>query len=300
MGLPVYLLFVDESGTHGGSPVFVLGGAAIHEDDAQRLQRQLDDLVIEHLGRVPPNLDEYELHAGEMRNAKKPARADHRASVWAAVPRLDRLSLLADAYRLIAEFSPADPDLPLALFGVAVDARFRAADSQVTRERFAYEVLLNKFDLMLMKARVEKQKPNRGLVIHDRRVVVERDIQTWTSEWRTAAGNVGQLRNLADVPLFADSRATRLLQVADLVSYSLFRQYSADRPDDAFEQLWPVFHSDRGVTHGCVHFTPSYGQGACACRPCEQRLLAEAAQTVRPQRRGSPRADASAPGVDRS
>jgi hypothetical protein len=31
----VYLLFVDESGTHGGSPVFVLGGAAIHEDDAR-------------------------------------------------------------------------------------------------------------------------------------------------------------------------------------------------------------------------------------------------------------------------
>lgn len=277
----MYLLFVDESGTHGGSPVFVLGGAAIHEDDAHRLQRQLDDLVIAHLGRVPPNLDEYELHAGEMRNAKKPPRADLRASVWASVPRADRLALLAAAYDVIVSFRPTDPDLPLALFGVAVDARFRAAESQATREQFAYEVLLNKFDLMLMKARVERGKPNRGLVIHDRRVVVERDIQSWTSEWRTAAGNVGQLRNLADVPLFADSRATRLLQVADLISYAMFRQYSAERPDGVFEQLWPVFHTDKGVTHGCVHFTPSYGQGECTCRPCEQRLLAEAAVGAR-------------------
>jgi hypothetical protein len=281
----VYLLFVDESGTHGGSPVFVLGGAAIHEDDAQRLQRQLDDLVIEHLGRVPPNLDEYELHAGEMRNAKKPDRVDQRASIWASVPRAERLALLSAAYDVIVSFQPHDHDLPLVLFGVAVDARFRATDSQAARERFAYEVLLNKFDLMLMKARVERDKPNRGLVIHDRRVVVERDIQTWTSEWRKAAGNVGQLRNLADVPLFADSRATRLLQVADLVSYAMFRQFASERPDDAFERLWPAFHSDRGATHGCVHFTPSYGQGDCTCRPCEQRLLAEASLSTRPRRR---------------
>lgn len=281
----MYLLFVDESGTHGGSPVFVLGGVAIHEDDAQRLQRQLDDLVIEHLGRVPPNLDEYELHAGEMRNAKKPDRVDQRASIWASVPRAERLALLSAAYDVIVSFQPHDHDLPLVLFGVAVDARFRAADSQAARERFAYEVLLNKFDLMLMKARVERDKPNRGLVIHDRRVVVERDIQTWTSEWRKAAGNVGQLRNLADVPLFADSRATRLLQVADLVSYAMFRQFASERPDDAFERLWPAFHSDRGATHGCVHFTPSYGQGDCTCRPCEQRLLAEASLSTRPRRR---------------
>lgn len=30
----MYLLFVDESGTHPGPHPFVLGGVAIHEDDA--------------------------------------------------------------------------------------------------------------------------------------------------------------------------------------------------------------------------------------------------------------------------
>lgn len=82
----MYLLFVDESGTHGGSPVFVLGGVAIYEDDAQRLQVALDNLIATKLGRIPPNLEEYELHASELRNARKPKSTSNRvASIWANV-----------------------------------------------------------------------------------------------------------------------------------------------------------------------------------------------------------------------
>jgi hypothetical protein len=133
---------------------------------------------------------------------------------------------------------------------------------------------------MLRRLRASHGRPNRGLVIHDRRVLAEHDIQSWVSEWRTAAGAVGQLENLADVPLFADSRATRLLQAADLVSYALYRRYRPDRPADIsgeyFATLWPRFDAAGGVTHGCVHFTPSYGRGDCECEPCDQRLRAPA------------------------
>lgn|GEM_PF-359415 len=289
----MYLLFVDESGTHGGSPAFVLGGAAIHEDDAHTLQRILDQLVIKHLGRVPLNLDEYELHAGELRNAKKPrasAPASARSSVWATVPRDQRLALLAEAYQEVAGFQSSDPELPLVLFGVAVDASFRPSDAQVARERFAYEVLLNKFDVMLKNTRIARNRPNRGLVIHDHRVVAERDIQSWTAGWRETAGDVGQLRNLADVPLFADSRATRLLQVADLVSYAVFRRYSPEVGDHAyFDTLLPAFHTENGTLHGCVHYTPSFGQGSCTCTPCEQRLIAEGPGSSRRRGAGSRR-----------
>jgi len=286
----LYLLFVDESGTHGGSPAFVLGGAAIHEDDAQRLQESLDQLVVKHLGRVPVNLDEYELHAGEMRNAKKPkatASPSVRPSVWASVDRTKRLALLADAYSTISTFTPADPRLPLVLFGVVLDAKFHTGELQIERERFAYEVLLNKFDVMLKHSRTDRERPNRGLVIHDRRLVAERDIQSWVSQWRAAAGTIGQLRNLADVPLFADSRATRLLQVADLVSYSMFRRYSPDVTDHSyFKALWPAFHSEAGQVNGCVHYTPSYGQGSCVCESCQVRLGSDAGR----RRRRRPRA----------
>jgi hypothetical protein len=143
-GVGTYLLFVDKSGTHAGSPAFVLGGAAVHEDDAQPLQERLDQLVIRHLGRIPPSLDEYELHAGEMRNAKRPAAKapiSARSSMWALVPRVDRLALLSDAYGVLADYSPVNPQLPLALFGVIVDAKFHNAERQMDRERFADEAL---------------------------------------------------------------------------------------------------------------------------------------------------------------
>lgn len=284
-GLAMYLLFVDESGTHGGSHAFALGGLAIHEDDAARLQKRLDDLVIDSLGRVPPNLDEYELHASEMRNAKKPPSTSLEVPrIWALVPRQVRLGLLADVYSEIVNFVPSDPLQPLALFGVAVDRNSRSRWAPLERERFTYEVLLNKFDVMLRRLRDRRGKPNRGLVIHDRRVVAEHDIQSWVSEWRSVAGTVGQLKNLADVPLFADSRATRLLQAADLVSYAMYRRYRPDRPADIsteyFATLWPRFDVADGATHGCVHFTPEFGRGVCDCEPCESRLLATAAMRL--------------------
>ncbi|MDQ1286920.1 MAG: hypothetical protein QG622_485, partial [Actinomycetota bacterium] len=280
-----YLLFVDESGTHGGSHAFVLGGVAIHEDDAARLQRRLDELVIHSLGRIPTNLEEYELHVSEMKNAKKPpVTSVQRPSIWAPIPRAERNALLDRAYREIVTFQPTNPQLPLALFGVVVDASFRSSWATLERERFTYEVLLNKFDVMLKRHR-EQGRPNRGLVVHDRRVLAEQDIQSWVSEWRAAAGAIGQLRNLADVPLFSDSRATRLLQVADLVSYAIYRRYRPQRPPDIsgehFATLWPRFDADDGATHGCVHYTPSYGQRTCDCEPCEQRLLAAKSSSAR-------------------
>lgn len=285
----MYLLFVDESGTHGGSPVFVLGGVAIHEDDAQRMQESLDRLVIDHLGRTPPNLDEYELHASEIRNAKKPpatASLSTRSSIWASVPRERRLALLRGVYDFVTRYVPVDPLQPVVLFGVALDSAFRSGKSPVERERFAYEVLLNKFDVMLKATRESRGQANRGLVVHDRRVVVERDIQAWTAQWRAVAGNIGQLRNLADVPLFADSRATRLLQLADLVSYAIFRRYSPAVADHGyFEAIWPAFHAEAGTVHGCVHYSPSFGQGRCPCQSCQHRFELEGARG----RRGVPR-----------
>lgn len=260
----------------------------IHEDDAARLQNDLDQLVIKHLGRVPLNLEDYELHASDIRNAKKPiptmAKAQ-RVSIWAHEERSVRLDLLNEAYSLVASFRPTSTRLPITFFGVVVDSDFHSSWSPMDREQFAYEVLLNKFDVMLKKSQSGRQA-NKGLVIHDRRVVAERDIQSWTSGWRVAAGKVGQLRNLADVPLFADSRASRLLQVADLLAYALYRRYNPDRIDDRyFKIIWPQFAPGGRDLHNCAHYTPDYGSGSCQCEPCTERLKLEAAKAARPSSR---------------
>lgn len=283
--LSMYLLFVDESGTHPGNHPFVLGGIAIHEDDAERFQSDLDQVVIDGLGRVPANLEEYEIHASEMRNAKKPREGSQRqASIWAGVTRDVRARVLNSGYELMSRFEPSDPNQPVVLFGVAVERNYHPDWSAVERERLAYEVLLGKFDGMLKTFRESHGVHNRGLVIHDRRVVAERDIQSWTAEWRRTAERIAQLRNLADVPLFGDSRATRLLQAADLVSYGVFRAYNKAAPSaEYFDKLWSMFHSEGEAIHGAIHYTPEYGRGTCDCKPCAQRLIADAV-TQRPRR----------------
>jgi hypothetical protein len=127
----------------------------------------------------------------------------------------------------------------------------------IERERFAYEVMLNKFDVMLKRLRSAGSSLNRGLVIHDRRVVAERDIQEWTRDWQKAAGTIGQLRNMADVPLFADSRASRLIQAADLVSYALYRHYDPARQNmDYIQTLWDRFDTAAGAMHGAFTTRP--------------------------------------------
>lgn len=268
----MYLLFVDESGTHGGSHSFILGGIAVHEQDASRLGARLDRLVGHFVAGYSGSAEDYELHAAEIRNAKAASSRPGRVvSPWAALPRGRRQEVLGAAYRTLVDFEPLDPSLPAGLFGVVIDRRFRSSLPVVERERFAYEVLLTKFDTMLKRTR-RSVDSTRGLVIHDRRIVAERDIQEWTRQWQRAAGTLPRIRNLADVPLFADSRASRLLQAADLVSYALYRHYDPMRKgEDYLPSLWPHFDSVAGVMHGCVHFTPSFGSHGCVCVPCANR-----------------------------
>lgn len=276
----MYLLFVDESGTHGGSPVFVLGGLAVHELDAHPLQRRLEAVVADHVSGS--GTETFELHASEMRNAKKPRQGHH--SPWEAIPRQQRLHILDEAYEAITRHQPVDPQFPVLMFGVVMDHAFLGNQDTEAREQFAYEVLLNKFDVMIKRAnRNPGDVTNKGLVIHDRRVV-ERDIQRWTANWRVAAGKLHRLNHLADVPLFSDSRASRLIQAADLVSYATYTYYASQSAlkDAYINKLWPLFDHAEGVLHGLVHYTPDYRRGSCWCRPCQERLSNESQQMALP------------------
>lgn len=60
-------------------------------------------------------------------------------------------------------------------------------------------------------------------------------------------------RNLAEVPVFLDSRASRLIQLADLVAYSVFQKF--ERGDTRFfDIITHRFDAVGGVVHGlCVH-----------------------------------------------
>lgn len=58
----MYLLYLDESGTHDGSPVFVLAGLAVHEQDVYHLQKKLVGMLGRRLSKGLEVAD-FELHA---------------------------------------------------------------------------------------------------------------------------------------------------------------------------------------------------------------------------------------------
>jgi hypothetical protein len=270
----VYLLFLDESGTHGkAAPVFVLGGVAVHERDAPHLAKRVDANLTYRLAPQGLNARDFELHATAIRSGK---------DEWKAVSATLRTTILGSTYHSIASYCCVDPRNPVVLFGAVVDSRYQ------DREERAYELVLNKFDEMLDASFRLSGDRQSGLVVHDRRVVdtplrsslgrsrtvsPEHRIQEWTREWQEVAGKVGRLHNLADVPLFADSKASRLVQVADFVCWGLWRYYGIPQRDERWiRDLWPNFHATDGAMHGLIHVSPDFARRMCSCPPCRNRL----------------------------
>lgn len=263
----MYLMFLDESGTHASSPCLILAGFAIHEHDAHHLQRALNGILSRHLATINMNAQDFELHANEIKN---PQGRKHKYSPWRGVHHPLRRKILADSYKTLSNFHTSSNLMPLAAFAVVVDKR--KYGESIDREQIAYELVLNKFDAMLGRLHRETGESHRGLVIHDERVVAEKDIQSWTDSWRQAAGRVGQLSNFAEVPLFADSRASRLLQAADLFAYAVWRYYGLPTPDETYiKTLWSVFDHVNKDMHGIIHMTPDFATGKCLCPPCASR-----------------------------
>jgi hypothetical protein len=54
---------------------------------------------------------------------------------------------------------------------------------------------------------------------------------------------------MAEVPLFLDSKASRLIQLADMVAYSIFQHYE-NQDDRFFDIIKTRFDQDAGQLHG--------------------------------------------------
>ena len=94
----------------------------------------------------------------------------------------------------------------------------------------------------------QNKDSQRGLILFDKSATEQR-IQTLAREFKYSGHSFGVTRNYAEVPVFVDSRASRLIQLADLVAYAIFRKFEHS---DArfFEVIEHCFDSEGGVTHG--------------------------------------------------
>lgn len=158
------------------------------------------------------------------------------AGMWRTFPREMRIAAINDALSSIPRQAR--------LFGVVVE---KAVLTTVNPVEYAFEQLCNRFDRFLHR-RFLRHDVQRGIIIFDK-TSYETTLQGLTANFRTLGHRWGVVRNLAEVPLFIDSRASRLVQLADLISYALYRKYEAG--DDRF--LAPIqrrFDGEALAVHG--------------------------------------------------
>jgi Protein of unknown function (DUF3800) len=257
----LYSLYLDGSGTHGGSPVFILAGVAVHEQDAYHLQHRFEA----PLSNLPDGSDprDFELHAAEIKNPN-----GAKNSLWQPIPWATRRRILGSSYQALRSYKCIDASNPCMFFGAVVERSFPDYEER------AWEEVLHKFDEMLGRRGKAAREHQRGIVIHDRSST-EKQVQNWADKWRQLSGRIGTLTHMTDVPFFSDSRASRLLQAADFVAWALWRYYGVrDRDDRWIKPMWDKLDGGgaEGRLHGLIHVSRSYQQKNCDCPPCKARL----------------------------
>jgi hypothetical protein len=152
---------------------------------------------------------------------------------------------------------------PCGYFGAVVERSYSDYEER------AWEEVLHRFDEMLERQAHETGEHQRGVVIHDQDATEDR-VQSWADKCRMLSGRIGVLTHMIDVPFFADSRSSRLLQAADFVAWALWRYYGLPRRDARWrDPLWGTFDNADGTMHGLVHVSRQFG--GCQCPPCASR-----------------------------
>jgi hypothetical protein len=117
--------------------------------------------------------------------------------------------------------------------------------------------LYNRFDQFLRRLHLSGNT-QRGIMIFDK-TSIEPRIQTLAREFKTSGHPWGHNRNYAEVPLFLDSKASRLIQLADLIAFAIFRHFE-HRDSKYFDVIRHCFDEDGGVVHGLHVFERNAGR----------------------------------------
>ena len=247
----MHILYIDDSGsvTNPEEKYFVLGGVAVFERGLYHLIQDTEKCVSEFDIGDP---DTIELHGAPMYSGK--------SGVWKSLKRDVREKYIHAAIRTLTPHRAS-----VRLFAVAVD---KAAVSPRDPVEYAFEEISNRFNLFLQRHHNRTGENQRGLIIMDKSRN-ERPIQKLAHNFRANGATWGHFRYLAEVPLFVDSQASRLIQLADLVAWATRRKY--EHADGRFfDPLVPRFDSDGGIIHGLVHYRQSAVE-PCYCPACLTR-----------------------------
>lgn len=228
----MHLLYVDESGsaTDASQRYFVLAGVSVFERTTHWIELALDDIAT----KIDPSAPDLELHGSPMRSGK---------GIWRKFDLAKREEFIKQA---LVEGVTRQPK-GVRLFACVVEKSAIAGKDSV---HVCFEQLARRFDLFLQRCHTKHQDPQRGIMLFDESST-EKRLQTLAREFKHSGHAYGKTRNYAEVPVFLDSRATRLIQLADLVAYAIFRHF-----EHADSQFWDIikdrFDGEGGVKHGFV------------------------------------------------
>lgn len=248
----MHILYVDDSGSVGNQDerFFVLGGVAVFERGIYHQITALDNCIAGF--GLPADAADIELHGSPMYAG--------RDGIWRSIrdrPARERMIQAA-----LGTLGPRNASVRL--FAVAVD-RFAVSPSDPVE--LAFEELCNRFNLFLQRGHNRTGERQRGLLVMDESKH-EKPLQALARHFRVNGARWGHFRNLSEVPLFVDSRASRLVQAADLVAWATWRKY--EHSDGRFfDPLIPLFDADGGVIHGLVHRRGATAE--CYCPACHSR-----------------------------
>jgi hypothetical protein len=225
----MYLLYADESGTthDPNQQYFVLACSCAFERQGFWLASELDKIASRFNPADPASV---ELHGSPMLAGK---------GMWRYHPLIDREQAIRDALDVLAQSHQSNR-----LFASVIR---KSAVSPRDPVETAFEQVASRFDRYLMRLHYAGDT-QRGLIIFDK-TTCETTLQSLAADFRTVGHTWGIIRNFSEVPLFLDSKASRLIQLADLVAYAVFRHF--EKNDSRFYSLIESrFDSDGGIVHG--------------------------------------------------
>jgi hypothetical protein len=228
----MHLLYLDESGsvTDPNQEYFVLAGVCVFERKTHWVEQELNTIASRF---APKNPYSIELHGSPMRSGR---------DGWKNFPLDDRLQAMKDALKFGVQNSYPNG---IRLFGAVVKKSSLAGTDPVEH---AFEQLSSRFDLFLKRIYAKHQDAQRGIFLFDKSSTEQR-IQTLSREFKYSGHAWGKTKNIAEVPVFLDSKASRLIQLADLVAFALYRFH--EHNDNSFYDIIKYcFDREGGVEHG--------------------------------------------------
>lgn len=232
----MHLFYVDESGSVGtpGQQYFVLAGASVFERQTHWIEQEMNKIAERF---SPGNPHAIEFHGSPMRTG---------SDGWRNFPIADRLQAIKDILQIAVVKQDRNS---VRLFGAVVKTAAVVDEDPVEH---AFEQISMRFDIFLQRCYLN-HNPQRGIMLFDKSST-ERRIQTLARDFKYNGHSKGYFRNYAEVPVFLDSKASRLTQLADLVSYALFR-YHEHNDAQFYDVIKDCFDFHSGVKQGLYILT---------------------------------------------